>query len=150
MKLPESYRADEKWGGETSPACCWCATPPLRPRHRPQPPRPSAPAPPSAARSGPPLRVASSPGPEPCRAGREPLQPPGDSSEGRGCGRRNPNHHQRAAGVRLPLPPLFRPLAPPGGRRLSPFTPPVFVNIFLCACSLCLPSLSRWRRKMAC
>lgn len=59
------------------------------------------------------------------------------SSAGRGRGRRNPNHHQRAE--RLPLPPsLFRPLAPPGGRRLSPFTPPVFANIFACACSLCL------------
>ena len=35
--------------------------------------------------------------------------------------------------------PLFRPLAPPGGRRLSPSTPRVFANIFVCACSLCLP-----------
>jgi hypothetical protein len=35
--------------------------------------------------------------------------------------------------------PLFRPLAPPGGRRLSPFTPRVFANIFVYACSLCLP-----------
>ena len=33
--------------------------------------------------------------------------------------------------------PLFRPLAPPGGRRLSPSTPRVFANIFVCACSLC-------------
>jgi hypothetical protein len=47
------------------------------------------------------------------RAGRGVGSSRGDSSAGRWCRRRNPNHHRRVVGLRLPL---FRPLAPPGGR----------------------------------